>query len=285
MPHDVERAGHCLIDVDLHTHTTCSDGVLSPKEIIKKAKDVGLRAISITDHDTIQAIDQAKPVGEAIGVELVPGVEMSTTYEDKDIHILGYYIDHTHTGLVDYLESCRKQRLVRAEKMVHNLSKMGVRIHVDQILKKAQNGSVGRPHIAAVLQETGYVKTYSEAFGKYLGSHSPAYVKSIDTSPAEVIKLITAAGGLSFLAHPGRCISDDTLKYLITLGLDGIEVIHPSHNGDQQTYYREIANEYFLLFSGGSDYHGGRSQDDENFGRVGMQYSWLEKIKARICVT
>ncbi|NTV45471.1 MAG: PHP domain-containing protein [Chlorobiales bacterium] len=284
MPHDVERAGQSFIDVDLHLHTTCSDGVLSPKALVEKAKSTGLRAISITDHDTIQAIDQAKPIAAALGVELVAGVEMSATYEDKDIHILGYYMDHTHARLVDYLESCRKQRLVRAEKMVFNLSKMGVKIHVDQILKKAQNGSVGRPHIAAVLQENGYVKSYSEAFGKYLGSHSPAYVKSIDTGPAEVIKLIAAAGGVSFLAHPGRCIPDDMLKYLITLGLDGIEVSHPSHNHDQQVYYREIANEYFLLFSGGSDYHGGRSQDDDNFGRIGMPYSWLEKIKARICV-
>ncbi|ACF13431.1 PHP domain protein [Chloroherpeton thalassium ATCC 35110] len=273
-----------LCDVDLHIHTTCSDGVLSPKEIVEKAKQAGLKAISLTDHDTIKAIEPALPIAAAHGIELVPGVEMSATHEEIDVHILGYFVNYKHPGLIDYLEECRKHRLRRAERMVNNLEKMGVKIDVGDILQKAQNGSVGRPHIAAVLQESGYVKSYSEAFGKYLGAHSAAYVKSIETSPADVIKLINEAGGLSFLAHPGRSIPDDMLKYLMNIGLDGIEVIHPSHDEDQQRYYREIANEYFMLFSGGSDFHGGRPIDEENFGKVAIRYDWLQKIKARLCI-
>lgn len=284
MPYDALGAGNEGGRVDLHIHTTCSDGVLSPKDIVLKAKSAGLKAISITDHDTIKAIDIAKDEADSVGLELVSGVEMSATYDDVDVHILGYFINTKHAPLNEYLDKCKISRLKRAEKMVHNLSKMGVNIDVDQILVKAQNGSVGRPHIAAVLQERGYVKTYSEAFGKYLGAHSPAYVKSIETPPAEVIEMISNAGGLSFLAHPGRSIPDDMLRYLIDLGLDGIEIIHPSHDEYQVQYYKEIANEYFLLFSGGSDYHGARQQDEVNFGQVTIQYSWLEKIKVRLCI-
>ncbi len=284
MPYDALSAGNEGGRVDLHIHTTCSDGVLSPKDIVLKAKSAGLQAISITDHDTIKAIDIAKDEADSVGLELVSGVEMSATYDDVDVHILGYFINTKDAPLNEYLDRCKIFRLKRAEKMVHNLSKMGVNIDVDQILVKAQNGSVGRPHIAAVLQERGYVKTYSEAFGKYLGAHSPAYVKSIETPPAEVIEMISNAGGLSFLAHPGRSIPDDMLRYLIDLGLDGIEIIHPSHDEYQVQYYKEIANEYFLLFSGGSDYHGARQQDEVNFGQVTIQYSWLEKIKVRLCI-
>jgi hypothetical protein len=284
MPYDALGAVNEGGKVDLHIHSTCSDGVLTPDEIVSKAINAGLKAISITDHDTISAIPVAKPKAESQGLEFISGVEMSATYEDVDVHILGYYINTQDATLRSYLDECKIHRLKRAEKMVHNLAKMGVKIDVEQILVKAQNGSVGRPHIAAVLQERGYVKSYSEAFGKYLGAHSPAYVKSIETPPAEVIEMISNAGGLSFLAHPGRSIPDDMLRYLIDLGLDGIEIVHPSHDEYQKQYYKEIANEYFLLFSGGSDYHGARQQDEDNFGQVAIQYSWLEKIKVRLCI-
>jgi predicted metal-dependent phosphoesterase TrpH len=159
---------------------------------------------------------------------------------------------------------------------------MGVKIGLDQIILKAQNGSVGRPHIAAVLQDGGYVKSFSEAFSKYLGAHSPAYVKSIETHPAEVIRLINEAGGLSFLAHPAQSAPDEILRQLITVGLDGIEIVHPSHDSYKQNYYREIANEYFMLFSGGSDYHGLKDRDDDTFGRLTIPGDWVEKMKSRL---
>ncbi len=270
--------------VDMHMHTTCSDGALSPKDLVKKAKQVGLAAVSITDHDNFAAIAEAKPLAEELGVELIAGVEVSTAHEERDVHILGYFIKTENSPLSDYLAYCRKQRLARTERMVDRLNQQGVKIRVEHVLEKASGGSVGRPHIAAVLQENGYVNNYNEAFLKYIGTNCPAYEKSIETKPAEVISLINEAGGLSFLAHPGRQVPDDTLRHLIDSGLDGLEIVHPSHDAHRQEYYRSIANEYFLLMSGGSDYHGVKPQDEENFGKMHIDYSWLQKMKNRLCI-
>lgn len=267
--------------VDLHMHTTCSDGKLSPKELVEKAAAIGLKTISITDHDNLAAYQEAKPVADALGVELIPGVEVSTSHLGRDVHILGYFVQD-NSELSEYLKACREQRILRTEKIVHNLRKLGVYIHIEKVFEKAANGSVGRPHIAAVLQETGYVQSYSEAFTKYIGTNSPAYEKSVETDPADVIRLINEAGGLSFLAHPGRFVPDETIRFLIDVGLDGIEIIHPAHDAEQQEFYRAIANEYFLLMSGGSDYHGTKPQDEENFGQLVMQYKWLEKMRNRL---
>ncbi|ABB23331.1 PHP domain-containing protein [Pelodictyon luteolum] len=283
MPPSSSGAGHNGFEkADLHIHTKCSDGIHTPEEIVDKAASAGLSAISITDHDSVAGIDKAKPSASAKGIELIPGVEMSSTYKGYDIHVLGYFFDHRHPALTGYLDHCRHLRTERAERMVGKLAKMGVKIGLDQIILKAQNGSVGRPHIAAVLQDGGYVKSFSEAFSKYLGAHSPAYVKSIETHPAEVIRLINEAGGLSFLAHPAQSAPDEILKQLITVGLDGIEIVHPSHDSYKQNYYREIANEYFMLFSGGSDYHGLKDRDDDTFGRVTIPGDWVEKMKSRL---
>lgn len=286
MPYSLRSVGHNGFEkADLHIHTKCSDGIFSPKEIVVRAAASGLSAISITDHDSVAGIDEAKPLATTKGIELIPGVEMSSTYKNHDIHVLGYFFDYQHSELKRYLDHCRHLRTERAERMVSKLEKMGVKICIEQIILKAQNGSVGRPHIAAVLQDGGYVKSFSEAFSKYLGAHSPAYVKSIETHPAEIIKLINDAGGLSFLAHPAQNVPDEILKQLITFGLDGIEIVHPSHDAYKQNYYREIANEYFLLFSGGSDYHGLKEHDNQTFGSITIPYKWVSKMKRRLVTT
>lgn len=282
MPYSSSGVGHNGFDkADLHIHTKCSDGLFTPEEIVRKAVDVGLKAISITDHDTVAGIDKAKPLALKSGLELITGVEMSSAYKEHDIHILGYFFNYQHSELKQYLDNCRRLRTERAERMVQKLGKMGVKIEIEQIIMKAQNGSVGRPHIAAVLQDGGFVKSFSEAFSKYLGSHSPAYVKSINTHPQEVIQLINEAGGLSFLAHPAKNVPDAILRQLISFGLDGLEIIHPSHDTYRQNYYRKIANEYFMLFSGGSDFHGLKDNDD-TFGRVCIPYEWVTKMKSRL---
>jgi len=286
MPYRFESVGQNGFEkADLHIHTKCSDGIFSPEDIVAKAAASGLAAISITDHDSVSGIDKAKPSALEKGLELIPGVEMSSTYKGYDIHILGYFFDYRHSELKIYLDHCRHLRTERAERMVGKLAKMGVKIGIEEIILKAQNGSVGRPHIAAVLQDGGYVKSFSEAFSRYLGAHSPAYVKSIETHPADVIRLINEASGLSFLAHPAQNIPDEILKQLITFGLDGIEIVHPSHDTYKQNYYREIANEYFLLFSGGSDYHGLKERDDETFGTITIPYEWVTKMKSRLVKT
>jgi predicted metal-dependent phosphoesterase TrpH len=282
MPYSSSGVGHNGFEkADLHIHTKCSDGLFTPDEIVRKTVHAGLKAISITDHDTVTGIDQAKPLALESGLELIPGVEMSSAYKGYDIHILGYFFDYQHSELKHYLDNCRLLRTERAERMVQKLAKMGVRIEIEQIIMKAQNGSVGRPHIAAVLQDGGFVKSFSEAFSKYLGSHSPAYVKSIETHPSEVIRLINEAGGLSFLAHPAQNVPDEILRQLISFGLDGLEIIHPSHDIYRQNYYREIANEYFMLFSGGSDYHGLKDHED-SFGQIWIPYEWVTKMKSRL---
>ncbi|ARM30515.1 PHP domain-containing protein [Prosthecochloris sp. HL-130-GSB] len=283
MPYSLSGVGHNGFEkADLHIHTKCSDGIFTPEEIVQKAKKSGLKAISITDHDSVSGIEKAKPLAKQLGIELINGVEMSSTYQGHDIHILGYFFDDKNPELTRYLDHCRQLRTERAERMVQKLARMGVKIEIEQIILKAQNGSVGRPHIAAVLQDGGFVKSFSEAFSKYLGSHSPAYVKSIETHPAEIIRLINEASGLSFLAHPGQNVPDEILRQLITFGLDGIEIIHPSHDAYKQNYYREIANEYFLLFSGGSDYHGLKDQEEDHFGQTTIPYEWVTKMKSRI---
>lgn len=283
MPYSLSGVGHNGFEkADLHIHTKCSDGVFTPEEIVEKAKKTGLKTISITDHDSVLGIDKAKPLASEYGIELINGVEMSSTYQGHDIHILGYFFDYKNSALKSYLDHCKQLRTERAERMVGKLAEMGVKIEIEQIILKAQNGSVGRPHIAAVLQDGGFVKSFSEAFSRYLGSHSPAYVKSIETPPAEVIRLINEAAGLSFLAHPGQNVPDEILRHLINFGLDGIEIIHPSHDTYKENYYREIANEYFLLFSGGSDYHGLKDQEKDLFGQITIPYEWVTKMKSRI---
>ncbi|MCS6988259.1 MAG: PHP domain-containing protein [Chloroherpetonaceae bacterium] len=270
--------------VDMHMHTTFSDGALSPKDLVRKAKQAGLSAISITDHDNLAALEEAKPLADELGVELIPGVEVSAVREERDIHILGYFVKTEQSPLSDYLSHCRKLRLSRTERMIERLNKQGVKIRIEHVLEKAGQGSVGRPHIAAVLQERGYVQSYNEAFLKYIGTNCPAYERSIETEPAEVISLINQAGGLSFLAHPGRQVPDDIVRHLIDNGLDGLEIVHPSHDEHRQEYYRAIANEYFLLMSGGSDYHGVKPQDEELFGKMHISYDWLCKMKVRLRV-
>ncbi len=283
MPYSLSSVGHNGFEkADLHIHTKCSDGAFTPEEIVEKASKTGLKAISITDHDSVAGLDKAKPLAIEHAIELINGVEMSCTYQGHDIHILGYFFDHNDPELKSYLDHCKQLRTERAERMVSKLAKMGVKIEIEQIFLKAQNGTVGRPHIAAVLQDGGFVRSFSEAFSKYLGSHSPAYVKSIETHPEEIIRLLNASSGLSFLAHPGQNVPDEILRKLITFGLDGIEIVHPSHDAYKQNYYREIANEYFLLFSGGSDYHGLKDHEEDLFGQTTIPYDWVTKMKSRI---
>jgi len=167
MPYSLESVGQNGFEkADLHIHTKCSDGILTPEDIVARAAASGLAAISITDHDSVEGIDKAKPLALEKGLELIPGAEMSSTYKGYDIHILGYFFDYKHSELKRYLDHCRHLRTERAERMVGKLVKMGVKIGIEEIILKAQNGSVGRPHIAAVLQDGGYVKSFSEAFSK-----------------------------------------------------------------------------------------------------------------------
>lgn len=258
---------------DLHMHTIYSDGALSPFELVEKAKQAGLSVISITDHDNIAAISEAMAAGEQYGVEVISGVELSAHIDGREIHILGYFIDSANANLNEFLRFNREERVKRAERIVEKLNALNIPLRMEKVLEKAGEGSVGRPHIADAIIEEGFAESHQEVFAQYIGFGCPAYVEKFQCSPEETLSLIAGAGGLSFIAHPGNTIPEQVLFRLIKAGLDGIEVVHPSHSPETIMHYRGIASEYYLLESGGSDFHGGRKNDPAAGGTALGQFT------------
>ncbi len=267
---------------DLHLHTTHSDGALSPEQLVKKAYEVGLTTIAISDHDNVAAVDEAIEWGKTLGVDVLPGLELSVTMGEKDIHVLAYLFDHKNPTLLEYLSFFRRERLKRAERIVEKLNRINVTIDMEAVLEQAGDGSVGRPHIANAMMEQGFIGSYHEAFSKYIGTGGPAYEKKYQVSPKEAFQLISKSGGLSFLAHPGKYTTDVELSELIAMGLDGIEIVHPSHDKERQAFYRSVVDQYFLLESGGSDFHGGKKNDDYSFGSFWVPLHVVETMRKRL---
>lgn len=267
--------------VDLHSHTNYSDGFYSPKELVHKASELGIDILSITDHDSVNGIDEAIKIGRSEGIEIVPGVEISSDLRGSEVHILGYFIDIENKDLAHYLEFFREERLLRASRIVDKLNSLGIALTMDDVLKQANNSAIGRPHIAQALVEKEFVGSYFEAFNKYIRNGGPAYERKVHLSPQSAFKIISDAGGLSFIAHPGN-MPHSLIKELIEAGADGIEVIHPSHTKELTKFYRGIVNEYFLLESGGSDFHGGKREDDSKFGTYFTSISVVDAMQTRL---
>jgi predicted metal-dependent phosphoesterase TrpH len=267
--------------VDLHVHTNYSDGCNSPKELIDKAKAKGIEILSITDHDNLAAIEEASEYGKVVGMEIIPGVEISSDIMDREIHILGYFVEPGNYEIERYLKFFREERLKRADRIVKKLNLLGISLKLDDVLSIASNSAVGRPHIAQAMVEGGFINSYFEAFNKYLGNGCAAYEKKVHVSPRSAFKIINDSGGLSFIAHPG-IMPESILMELIEAGVDGIEVIHPSHTAQIVKFYRGIVNEYFLLESGGSDYHGGKREDENNLGKFLVNPSVVEAMRKRL---
>lgn len=267
---------------DLHMHTTHSDGAHTPYELVRKAEHSGVSVISITDHDNVAAVREAIAAGEEIGVDVIPGVELSVRVDDWDVHLLAYFVDIENETLLEYLQFLRLERLKRAERIVEKLRAINIPLRFEKVLEKAGVGSVGRPHIATAMVEEGLAKSYHDVFSRYLGFGRPAYVEKYHCSPDEAISLIAAAGGLSFVAHPGYSLPEDILFRLINAGLDGIEVIHPSHSPETVTHYQGIAAEYYLLESGGSDFHGGPKNDDAALGQFTIPIATVDAMRRRL---
>jgi 3',5'-nucleoside bisphosphate phosphatase len=276
-----------LLKADLHTHSHYSDGYLTPEELIINAKHAGLTHLAITDHDNVDAIDEAVSIGEKHGLEIVPGVEISAEHNGRETHILAYYFDYLNEELLSYLKNFRKERLKRAEKIVEKLNELNIPITLADVLARVKgNGSVGRPHIAVAILEKGLVHNYYDAFTKFIGDGKPAYVKKPNISAKDAISLINRCGGLSFIAHPGKSMrNNNALFELIEFGIDGIEVIHPSHSDHDREYFRDIASQYFLLESGGSDFHGGRINDVSILGRYFVNEIKITAMKNRLFTT
>mgnify|MGYP006286122701 FL=1 len=278
--------------IDLHMHSTCSDGTMTPSEIVDYAARRGMRIISITDHDTVAHVKEALLAAEERSVEMIPGIEVSAEYESRGtMHILGYFIDHTNEDMNKMLRRFREGRDERNPKIVSRLNELGLDIEYKDVLKEAAGQTVGRPHIAQVLVDKGYVRNSKEAFTKYLAKGSPAYFDRIRFYPDTIIDIIHKAGGLAFLAHPKQlAISDDTrleelVRSLISFGLDGIEVYSSCHNKKERALYERIAEQYDLLISGGSDFHGVTKEHIE-LGYIGngieMKDRVVTKMKERL---
>lgn len=243
--------------VDLHLHSTASDGTLAPGEIVKRAHAQGLSAIALTDHDSVSGIEEALMTGDDLGITVIPGLEMSSEYGGRDVHILGYFIDCSNRRLLETLAVLRESRLQRAKTMVDKLASLGLEIDYGEVRSLTQGGAIGRPHVAQILVKHGLVKDIGTAFTLYIGRDGPGYVAKYVLSPADVMSLIHEAGGITSLAHPGLShVGEDLLLSLKAQGLDAVEVWHTDHSDADRNTYLELAGRIGLLVTGGSDCHG-----------------------------
>lgn len=269
--------------VDLHMHTNCSDGILSPGEVLERVRSAQLAAFAITDHDTLvgfRSVHERLKEGDA---ELISGIELSANYKEADLHILAYGFDPDFIPLKNALTKFQESRSRRGRKMVEKLNKLGVNITYAEVQKKAGEGVIGRPHVAEAIFDSGVIKRYNEAFERFIGVGGPAYVPKANFTPAEAIELVHSAGGVAVLAHPGVGEAYQHLEVLVGMGLDGIEVFHPEHSTDDKERFKNMAQEFGLSITGGSDFHGREGRND-NIGSQKVSYIYLshllEKTKA-----
>ena len=268
--------------VDLHVHSTASDGKLSPQAVVAKAAGLGLKVMALTDHDSIDGIVPAlKSAEDFPELKVIPGVEISTDIPEGQAHVLGYYIDFHSNGLKAALERFRDSRERRARSMVDKLSGLGIDIDWERVKEIAGDGSVGRPHIARAMLERDYIGTFGEAFDKYIGQDSPAYVERDKMTPAEAVKLIIQARGLPVLAHPFTVNNPETLiGELKEAGLAGIEAYYKDYSTDATETLLGWADKYNLIVTGGTDYHGIDDSTEVIIGGVDVPLASAENLTA-----
>ncbi|MBF0493964.1 MAG: PHP domain-containing protein [Candidatus Omnitrophica bacterium] len=241
---------------DLHVHTDYSDGTFSPKEVVEHALSRGLDAIAITDHDSVEGMPFVLSSARGSTVEIIPAIEISCLVSDKEMHLLGYFIDWENIVLVGRLANMKKNRFRRAEEMVEMLNKNGVNIKVEDIIAKAKDGVIGRLHVAQALVQHGAVSSVQQAFDKLIGSGKPCYVGHQRLECFDAINMVLLAGGVPVLAHPALDNIDTHIEELVRYGIKGIEVYHSKHSKSNVRKYLEIAKEHSLIATGGSDCHG-----------------------------
>lgn len=267
--------------VDLHMHSTFSDGALNVRNLIDLCCEQGLSAIAVTDHDNIDSFEEGKEHARQVGIEYVPGVEISSSIGGSDIHILGYLFDPTHLKLNRTLIELRKRRIDRARQIVDRLEERGVSVNYERVVARAQGGSVGRAHIATQLMEEEYVSTFQEAFTKYLGNESDlmADLDTVKLSPAEAIGLILDAGGVPVMAHPSKTNRDDLLEMMVDCGLMGIETYCHGQTQASCQKYKNFAMKHNLVCSGGADFHIKRLDGRNAPGSLKIPYKVLDMLK------
>ena len=264
--------------VDLHTHSTASDGSRPAREVVRAARELGLTAIALTDHDTVAGLAEAGDEGRSLGVRVVAGVELSAVEGDGETHLLGL-----HLADVDRLDSrlreLRSMRLSRAERIVTRLNELGVKVTLEDVLTQSAGGAVGRPHIARALVNDGWATDLRDAFDRYLGNGRAAYVPKDRLPIEEAIAMIHDAGGIAVLAHPGASGTRARIEALVAHGLDGVEVRHPSHSHEDVVRLQALVDHFRLVPSGGSDWHG-VPEGGRALGGMRIPYAWLERQDA-----
>ncbi|MDP8253912.1 MAG: PHP domain-containing protein [Candidatus Kaelpia aquatica] len=265
-------------EADLHLHSIYSDGTFTPTEILKQAKDLSLSCISITDHDTVDGLDEAFKAANEIDIEFISGIELSSSYKGKEIHILGYFIDYREEWFLSKLKSFRDARKVRFMEMVKKLKDHGLAVDYEKILNDNPKAAIGRLHLGKALYEEGLVPSIAEVFAKYLGEGQSCYVAKEDLSISEVIEMIRSLGGLSILAHPFIIRNDSIVSELLDFGFDGIEASHLRHPKGIEKMYSKVAKERGILLSGGSDCHG-EAKADMLIGKKRVPYDLVVKMK------
>lgn len=272
--------------IDLHTHTTVSDGSMTPSELVRHAHKKGLAAIAVTDHDSMAGIEQAQVEGRKLGIEVIAGVEISVDF-DPEIHLLGYFFNGRYEPILKSLEELRLMREQRNPKIIRKLNELGFDITMDEVNKKADGVNVGRPHIARALMDKGYVGSIAEAFEKYLSAGKPAYFKKDKLTPEEGIALIACSGGTPVLAHPvyldmAGIDLEQLLPRLKAAGLKGIEAVYSENTQEQTAKLLKLAEGNGLAVSGGSDFHGSFKPHIEigiGRGSLRIPYELLDRLK------
>jgi len=276
--------------VDLHVHSTVSDGTLAPRDLVRLAAEVGLKAIALTDHDTVGGVPEALAAGREFGIEVIPGVEISAEFDAGACHILGYFIDPADGPLAELLVAARQGRDLRNAEILRKLSDLGLSLATADMARRAAHGVLTRAHLAAAMVEKRYVKSMDEAFDKYLGAGKPAYVCRLRVTPDEAIRTIRRAGGLASLAHPRQLArsaaeTDRLFEQLAADGLEAIETESPDHTANYTRRYRAAAARLGLLETGGTDWHG---QDHGGMhlglgrGQMAIHYAAVERMKERL---
>ena len=266
--------------VDLHTHSTASDGILPPEKVIEAAKSCGLAAIALTDHDTINGIPAARVAAERAGLRVIAGVELSAFQDDHEVHLLALHLSQLD-ALQKRLGELRTLRYTRAERIVEKLNSLGIELTLDEVLQQSNGGAVGRPHVARALIARGAVHDFRDAFMRYLGAAGAAFIPKARLSIEDAIAIAHEAGALAIWAHPGDGGRRDRLEPLVAAGLDGVEVKHPSHSPEDVKRLQALAEFFGLVQSGGSDWHGA-SEGPRRLGNMNVPIEWLEKQDERL---
>ncbi|HEY0969790.1 MAG TPA: PHP domain-containing protein [Gemmatimonadales bacterium] len=273
-------AGHGARFVDLHSHSTASDGAMAPAAVVERAGAAGLAALALTDHDTLAGVAEAMAAGERVGVRVVAGAELSAHDGEDEVHLLALHVEDPAV-LDAELARFRERRHERAAEMVRLLRALGASVTLESVLERAGEGAVGRPHVARAMVDAGFVRDHREAFDRYIGAGRPAYVPKDVLPVVDAIRIAHDAGGIAVFAHPGGSGTRDRVERFARAGLDGLEVLHPSHGSEDVARLGALADHFGMVRSGGSDWHGA-TEGPRTLGVMRVPHAWLDAQDERV---